>query len=318
MLGAMQRAIVAVLVLSSAGCDAASGVAARDAGSLLDGRLPEAVDGGADASLAPEPRPDASGLADAGDLVDAAQADDGGPLAPGFTLPPGNAALDYQLGGAYAPPSGVGIVSRDRTEAPAAGLYNICYVNGFQVQPGEEGDWPADLILRDNQGQPVIDPDWDEQLLDVSTSDKRTRIADVIEGWIDGCAQAGFDAVEVDNLDTYSRSGGRITQQNAVDFMALLSAHAHRKGLAIAQKNSTELLARRSELGTDFAVAEECSRYAECGDYVAAYGEHVLMIEYRRADFEQGCQAYGATHSIVLRDLNLVPKGAGAYVFEGC
>src|SRR5262247_2141813 len=67
-----------------------------------------------------------------------------------LTLPPENAGLDYQLGGAYPPPSGVQIVSRDRTASPAAGLYSICYVNGFQIQPGEAASWMkdhADLIL---------------------------------------------------------------------------------------------------------------------------------------------------------------------------
>jgi hypothetical protein len=233
-------------------------------------------------------------------------------------LPPTNAAFDYQLGGAYTPPNGVKIVSRDRTESPAAGLYNICYVNGFQVQPGEESSWDADLILRDGSGDPVIDQDWNEQLLDTSTADNRTRIAQKLDGFVDGCASAGFDAVEFDNLDSYSRSGGRLTQDGAVALLALVSKHAHAQGLAVAQKNSTELLARRAEMGTDFAVAEECSRYDECGQYIDAYGEHVLMIEYRTADFTKGCQAYGATHSIVHRDLDLVAPGDAAYVFEGC
>src|SRR5687767_9981474 len=59
---------------------------------------------------------------------------DGGEL----TLPPVDAPIDYQLGGAYEPPDGVEIVSRDRGAAPASGLYNLCYVNGFQIQPDEE------------------------------------------------------------------------------------------------------------------------------------------------------------------------------------
>lgn len=233
-------------------------------------------------------------------------------------LPPENAAFDYQLGGAYPPPSGVTVVSRDRTASPAAGVYNICYLNGFQVQPGEEGSWDADLILRDASGNPIIDPDWNEMLLDVSTADKRARIAAVVGSWIERCASDGFDAVEIDNLDTYSRSGGRITQDDAVSVLALLSTTAHGRGLSIAQKNSTDLLSRKDEMGTDFAVAEECSRYDECADYVGTYGKHVLMIEYRDQDFRKGCQIYGATHSIVLRDLNLVPAGRPAYVFEGC
>jgi hypothetical protein len=237
---------------------------------------------------------------------------------PSLVLPPANGPFDYQLGGAYPPPTGVAVVSRDRTDAPALGLYNICYVNGFQVQPGEEASWEPDLILRDANGDPIIDPDWDEWLLDVSSGSKRTRIAAVVGGWIRGCAADGFDAVEIDNLDSYSRSGGRIAPSDAVAFMALLSSAAHTAGLAIAQKNSTEILSRRSEMGTDFAVAEECSRYDECGDYVTAYGQRVLMIEYRDVDFTKGCNQYGATHSIVRRDVNLVTPGNPAYVYAGC
>src|SRR5689334_3406114 len=87
-------------------------------------------------------------------------------------LPPANAGVDYQLGGAYPPPAGVEVVSRDRNAAPAAGIYNICYVNGFQIQPDEEQMWLdqyPDLILRDGNGDPVIDTDWNEMLIDVST-----------------------------------------------------------------------------------------------------------------------------------------------------
>lgn len=236
-----------------------------------------------------------------------------------LTLPPANAKLDYQLGGAYPPPSGVGIVSRDRQAAPAAGVYNICYVNGFQIQPGEEAMWtqPVDLVLRDAGGAPVIDPVWNEQVIDVRTADKRTQVAAIIDGWIDGCQSAGFSAIEIDNLDSYSRSAGLMTEDEAVATMQLFAQHAHARGLAIAQKNASELVPRRAEMGTDFVIAEECNRYTECDAYRAGYGEHVLMIEYRREDFTAGCQAY-PSFSIVLRDLPLVPAGASGYVYDGC
>src|SRR5690606_3848532 len=80
-----------------------------------------------------------------------------GPL---IELPPPDGEFDYQLGGAYEPPAGVQIVSRDRHDPPAPGLYNICYVNGFQSQPGEDNFWlddHPDLVLRDGKGDPVID-----------------------------------------------------------------------------------------------------------------------------------------------------------------
>jgi hypothetical protein len=236
------------------------------------------------------------------------------------TLPPLGANLDYQLGGAYSPPSGVSIVSRDRTSTAASGVYSICYVNGFQIQPDEESFWTSqhpDLILRDGTGKPVIDADWNEMLIDVSTPAKQTAVAAIVGGWIDGCADAGFSAIEIDNLDSYLRSGGRLTQNQAVAAMSLFSQRAHARGLAIAQKNSAELVDRKAELGTDFVVAEECNRYSECDDYRAAYGDHVLVIEYRQADFQTGCSKYPSL-SIVLRDLNLVMPSQSGYVYAGC
>ncbi|MCC6215593.1 MAG: endo alpha-1,4 polygalactosaminidase [Polyangiaceae bacterium] len=238
----------------------------------------------------------------------------------GFALPPSNGGLDYQLGGAYPPPAGVTIVSRDRTAAPAVGLYNLCYVNGFQIQPDEESLWLTqhpELILRDGAGDPIVDPDWDEMMIDVGTVAKRTAVAAIVGPWIAGCAASGFDAVEIDNLDSFSRSGGRLTEDDAVAAMRLFADVAHAEGLAIAQKNSAELVGRRGEMGTDFVVAEECNRWSECEVYTGAYGDAVLVIEYRRADFDQGCASF-PNLSIVLRDLNLVTPSSGSYVYDGC
>jgi hypothetical protein len=236
-------------------------------------------------------------------------------------LPVANAAFDYQLGGGYAPPGGVEIVSRDRTEEPAAGLYGICYVNGFQTQPGEADFWLGEhpeLVLRDGAGDPVIDADWpDEMLLDITTPDKRAAIAAIVGGWIDGCADAGYRAVEIDNLDTYSRSDGAISPDDAVATAALLSARARARALAIAQKNSVELIDRRAEMGFDFAVAEECNRWDECDAYTAAYGDLVFVIEYDDASFQHGCTRFPQL-SIVRRDLRLTTPADAGYAFDGC
>jgi hypothetical protein len=240
--------------------------------------------------------------------------------ATGVVLPTANAPFDYQIGGAYAPPNGVKVVSRDRNSAPADGLYNICYVNGFQVQPDEESFWTSQhstLVLRDSSGNPIIDADWDEMLLDTSTDTKRTQLAAIIGGWIAQCKADGFNAVEIDNLDSYSRSSGLLTQANNIAFMALLSATAHQNGLAIAQKNSSELLGSAGAMGTDFAVVEECNRYSECDTYTAVYGNLVFVIEYRAQDFQVGCSAYPEL-SIVLRDLDVSTPSSSSYVYQGC
>ena len=238
-----------------------------------------------------------------------------------YTLPPVNAKFDYQIGAAYTPPSGVQVVSRDRKATPAAGLYNICYVNAFQVQPDEVTWWQQnhdDLLLKDASGAYVVDGNWDEILLDTSTSAKRTALAGVVNGWIDGCGRAGFKAIEPDNIDSYDRSEGLLTKANAVAFLKLLAPHAHGAGLAIGQKNTTDLGTQGKDAGLDFAIAEECGRYTECGDYTDVYGTHLIDIEYTNSAFTKACKAVGASVSVVRRDVNVTAPGSSTYIYNAC
>jgi hypothetical protein len=233
------------------------------------------------------------------------------------TLPPTHAKFDYQIGGAYTPPAGVQVVTRDRTAAPAAGLYNICYVNAFQVQPGEQSQWPSDLLLRDAQGKLVIDEDWGEALLDIRGA-KAARVAAKVNGWIDGCASKGYKAIEPDNYDSFSRSKNLISTTQARTYLKLLADHSHSKNLAIAQKNTVELSQYRSSVGLDFAVAEECGQYDECGDYVDYFGNNVIVIEYTNSGRQKACSAFGSRLSIVQRDVDVSTPGSGGYVRKTC
>ncbi|OCC10985.1 endo alpha-1,4 polygalactosaminidase [Streptomyces sp. PTY087I2] len=241
--------------------------------------------------------------------------------APKVVPPTANAAFDYQIGGAYTPPAGVEAVSRDRGARPVEGLYNVCYVNAFQAQPDALGWWEKndpDLLLRDADGDPVNDEAWGEALLDTSTAAKRTRLAKIVGEWIDGCADSGFQAVEPDNLDSYERSDGLLTRAQNAAFAKLLADRAHAAGLAIGQKNTTDLLGQRKEIGFDFAVAEECGRYDECADYASAYDDRVFVVEYTAGDFKEACSSVGAKVSVVRRDLDVVPAGRPGYVFRAC
>jgi hypothetical protein len=234
------------------------------------------------------------------------------------TLPPTHAKFDYQIGGAYTPPAGVQVVTRDRTAAPAAGLYNICYVNAFQVQPGEQGQWDSDLLLRDAQGNLVIDEDWGEALLDIRTTTKQTRVAAKVNGWIDGCGALGYQGIEPDNYDSFSRSKNLITTSQAKAYLKLLATHAHTMNLAIAQKNTVELAGDRQSVGLDFAVAEECGQYDECGDYVDAFGNNVIVIEYTNSGRQKACSGFGTRLSIVQRDVDVSVPGDSGYVRKTC
>ncbi|MFE7778166.1 endo alpha-1,4 polygalactosaminidase [Streptomyces sp. NPDC057445] len=235
------------------------------------------------------------------------------------TLPPVHAGFDYQLGGPSTLPTGVTVVARDHTAPPAQGIYNICYVNAFQAQPGAEKEWDAGLLLRDKGGEVVMDEDWGEAILDIGTDAKRKQIARKVNTWIDACAANGYQAVEPDNYDSYTRvPDGLLTADDAKAFLSLLSTHAHAQGLAIGQKNTAALAPARAEVGLDFAVVEECGQYDECGDFTDAFGDNVLVIEYSEQGLKRACQGWGDEISIIRRDLNLVPAGSEGYLRGTC
>lgn len=216
----------------------------------------------------------------------------------------------------------MGTVGRDRAAEPAEGVYSICYVNGFQTQPGELESWPDDVLLH-RDGDPLFDPDWpDEALLDTSTGDRRDRIAATIEPWIIGCADAGFDAVEFDNLDSYTRSEGALSLDDNLDLATRLVEIAHGAGLAAGQKNAAEdAAALHAQAGFDFAVTEECAAYQECPAYIEVYGAHVIDIEYvdeLPRTFAEMCADPDSPASMVLRDRELLTPDDEGYAFETC
>lgn len=244
--------------------------------------------------------------------------------APKFSLPPANARFDYQLGGAYKPPAGVTIVGRDRLEKPAGLGYDICYINGFQTQPADsEKFWQEhpDLVVQVN-GAPVVDPNWkDEYLYDTSTSTKQMALAAMVKPWIEGCKTAGYAAVEIDNLDSFLRSQGKLNAQNNIDLATEYAQLAHNAGLAIAQKNAVEQRAKVRAAGYDFAVTESCARWNECGKYLDTYSV-VLDIEYTdelgEDAFPAACQSKSRPTAMILRDHYLVTPKDSDYFYQSC
>ncbi|WP_150242937.1 endo alpha-1,4 polygalactosaminidase [Nocardiopsis quinghaiensis] len=240
--------------------------------------------------------------------------------------PPPDGPFDYQLGGGYAPAPDVATVVRDSTGDPVAGLYSVCYVNGFQTQPQDRDRWLSEhpgLVLRDADGDPVADPGWpDEMLLDTSSADTREEIVRVVGEAVATCAERGFDAVEFDNLDSFDRSGGALTAEDNLALAAELVAAAHDRGLAAAQKNAAEITGRaREETGFDFAVAEECVAFDECGAYTDAYGEGVLAVEYPDtlgSALAEVCGAPGTPPRTILRDRDLLIPGEAGHLRESC
>lgn len=233
---------------------------------------------------------------------------------------------DYQLGGSYTPPSGVTIVERDSTARPASGKYNVCYVNGFQTQPEDASLWKGSYpsaILRNSAGKPVSDPGWpDEMLLDTRTAATRATITKVITKSIARCADRGFDAVEFDNLDSWTRSHGALSRAGNLALAASLVSVGHAHGLAVGQKNTPQLgSSSRKQTGFDFVIAEECVRYQECSAYTKAYGSRVIDVEYTddtERPWAQVCASSDRPAMTILRDRELVTPSDDYYVFRHC
>ena len=174
------------------------------------------------------------------------------------------------------------------------------------------------------------DPNWDgEYLIDLSTAEKRTAAVAWVKPMTQACAAKGFQAVEFDNLDSWTRfQDSPVAAQppfgraEAVAYATLLVADAHALGLAAAQKNTAELskTEARGQIGFDFAIAEECGRWQECGRYRANYGNLVYVIEYRKKDFRADCKKKKLRKrlAIVLRDINVTRPGSGTYVYRAC
>jgi hypothetical protein len=248
--------------------------------------------------------------------------------------PPADQRFDYQIGGDYRPRRGVTVVSRDWFAGHDArgGRYTICYINAFQTQddepgvdrPDERSNWPRHLVLHELGD----DPNWGgEFLIDISTPAKRAAAVRHVQPMVNSCAAKGFEAVEYDNLDSWTRFDGTpladdvpFGRRAAIAYARLLTNYAHRRGLAVAQKNALELGrdAARNRIGFDFAITEQCGLYRECRGYTAIYGNNVIAIEYGRRGFRAACAAVGDRVSVVLRDTAVSTPGSGTYRYRSC
>ena len=80
------------------------------------------------------------------------------------------------------------------------------------------------------------------------------------------CAAKGFDAVELDDIDSFdpsSTSGFHLTPGDAQNYLAFADNLIHRHGMTVMWKNSA-YLSSWGRRYTDGAVVEECYVYDEC------------------------------------------------------
>jgi hypothetical protein len=157
----------------------------------------------------------------------------------------------------------------------------ICYVNVGAVEnwrPDVE-QFPPEVVGEALDGWPG------ESWLDVR---RHEVLEPIMAARLDMCRDAGFDAVEPDNVDGYSHDTGfAITAEDQLRYNRLIARLAHERSLSVGLKND---VGQVGELvgDFDFAVNESCVEEQECDllrPFIAA-GKAVLHVEYTLAPDE--------------------------------
>lgn len=151
----------------------------------------------------------------------------------------------------------------------------ICYINAgaWEEWRADAAQFPPSVIGNEYAGWPG------ERWLDIRRID---LLGPILGARLDDCARKGFDAVDPDNLDGYTHpTGFPLTAEDQLRFNRFLAYEAHRRGLSIALKNDFEQAADLAD-DFDFAVAESCFFYSECGllEPFTLRGKVVFDIEY--------------------------------------
>jgi Glycoside-hydrolase family GH114 len=111
------------------------------------------------------------------------------------------------------------------------------------------------------------------------------------------CARKGFDAVELDDIDSFdpaSTTGFYLTAGDAQNYLAYADNQVHRYGMTVLWKNSP-LLARWGVRYTDGAVVEECYTYGGCPSWDVFTTTHTVR---QPTGKWVGEAEYGADHYV--------------------
>ena len=171
-----------------------------------------------------------------------------------------------------------------------------------RASPDEQAFWfdqHPDLLLPID-GEPLIDPGWpDEYLFDLTTAAKRA-------GGRRPSSAAGSTAARPTGSRPSSRTTSTPTPARRATTDSRAGAGVRRAADHAPPTPTASRSARRTRgdlgapgraAGFDFAVAEECQVYEECGDYTDVYGDQVYEIEYTdnpESAFTDACSDHGA------------------------
>lgn len=179
----------------------------------------------------------------------------------------------------------------------------ICYISvgSYEDWRTDADQFPEEVLGKDYEG-------WSgEKWLDIRRID---LLAPIMLARLDECAAKGFDAVEPDNMEIYTnRTGFPLTYDDQLGYALWLADEAHKRGLAIGQKNASDQVKDLVDV-YDFAITEDYFYYREAESmlpYIEA-GKPVFAAEYTDlpGDFQEFCrQSKGLGFSTVLKHRDL-------------
>jgi endo-alpha-1,4-polygalactosaminidase (GH114 family) len=178
----------------------------------------------------------------------------------------------------------------------------VCYVSA-----GSWEDWRPDakrfarqVLGRELAGWPG------ERWLNVR---ERTTLLPLMRDRAKRCRQAGFDAIDWDNVDGYAnKTGFRISAKDQRTYNLALAKIAHELGLSVGLKNDLGQVAVL-EPRFDFAVNESCATFNECR-LLAPFekaGKPIVAIEYNATSLDF-CRRVGLRWSAMLMDRELTVR----------
>jgi hypothetical protein len=207
--------------------------------------------------------------------------------------------------------SGSAINTAGVTAVHNAGGKAVCYVSAgtWENWRPDAASFPASVKASGVQGGPNGQPWPGENWLDVR---QVSTLQPLMQARAQKCKNAGFDAVDWDNVDAYSnQTGVTISQAQQLTYNRMLATITHDLGLSVGLKNDLEQVAQL--VGDfDFAVNEQCfANSNECGllqPFLSA-GKAVVQIEYSDQDGTTAAQfcpaANTAKRSAMLMTIDL-------------
>ncbi len=240
----------------------------------------------------------------------------------------GQHAVDiYDIDGFLTTPAEI---QRIHTAWPASTLAHpkaVCYLDLAwedyrpDASPAPGGRFPAATLGKIYYGYP------EERWVDFRQLD---ALKPMLIERISMCARKGFDAVELDDIDSFdppATTGFYLTPGDAQNYLAFAFNLIHSYGMTAVWKNSPSL-ARWGVRYSDGAVVEECYVYHECGSWhvftldktaVQPTGKWVGEAEYGAdhyvCDPGQPCR-HGRSFAAYCRRVYSGPAGFAAVKFD--